>query len=645
CSGVVADCHGVTQNGSGSSSVTSPALETTNESVCGATVVSTKLDDLLSRIARPEGLVSLHLHPYRTICKNCAAKMMLLEELRSPLLEDFRAEESSHSSFPAPPRIGIWHMHPSCLERLASFSCAVPPSPPKKLFSLAQLLVDASFSLLLSCLSADRFPWRISGAGTAPLACDSISHSGARRHIKPIKLCFVSATDSQAPSRGFPGDGAGGAVMGLHGPQLAHSLPALQACGGGGWRGLGAWTCRRSSDKLPRFKVCTVTVGLQEWSSWGIFEPCEIIWESQTKEGEGGRGEREGGVFDRRRTHLSNRKGHLFHCVYDRNESPGTSAFGLDGLSQNTTRNLYNSMTRPPSRVSWRPNAILRETKPKANVEMEVHTMTGNPVDCTVKSPVALQIGDVVSDSFRPGVYITDVVLGEPVNIQEMSFKNSYTAYLTVRVLRKEVGSEDGTAKWVTCLRNHCLMANPHTEEGSQDYFSIYRQQMLTQPDNVTTVRLIQRQPSSVWLGFGIEEIKIYPLVHEDTERDVPSWLSTITPVEEPLDLNGLPDPDEVSSNIQQMWALTEIMQSSQTSASIGRFDVSLGFKAVAKIELRSVRSLDDECMSGPLIYLSFELHASPAAAALPKNLVEDLLYPQTSKNLKAVVTVAAHEA
>ncbi|KAI4873892.1 hypothetical protein NFI96_029947, partial [Prochilodus magdalenae] len=42
CSGVVPDCHGVTQNGSGSSSVTSPALilvETPNEPVCGGTVV------------------------------------------------------------------------------------------------------------------------------------------------------------------------------------------------------------------------------------------------------------------------------------------------------------------------------------------------------------------------------------------------------------------------------------------------------------------------------------------------------------------------------------------------------------------------------------------------------------------------------
>ncbi|XP_050951167.1 nicolin-1 isoform X3 [Labeo rohita] len=158
--------------------------------------------------------------------------------------------------------------------------------------------------------------------------------------------------------------------------------------------------------------------------------------------------------------------------------------------------------------------------------------MSAKAVSCTIKSPVALQIGDAVSDSSRPGVYITDINLAEPVNIQEISFKNYYAAYLTVRLQRRE----DGSAKWVTCLRNYCLMSNPHAEAGSHDYFSIYRQQ--------------------------------------DSERDVPVWLSTLTPVDEPLDLNGLPDPETVSSSIQQMWALTEIMQASQTAASIGRFDV-----------------------------------------------------------------------
>lgn len=39
--------------------------------------------------------------------------------------------------------------------------------------------------------------------------------------------------------------------------------------------------------------------------------------------------------------------------------------------------------------------------------------------------------------------------------------------------------------------------------------------------------------------------------------------------------LQGLPDPQTVSSSIQQMWALTEVMQANRTTASIGRFDVS----------------------------------------------------------------------
>lgn len=48
--------------------------------------------------------------------------------------------------------------------------------------------------------------------------------------------------------------------------------------------------------------------------------------------------------------------------------------------------------------------------------------MRGNPVDCVVKSPVALQLGDVVSDSVRPGVYITDIVLTEPVNVSVSTY-------------------------------------------------------------------------------------------------------------------------------------------------------------------------------------------------------------------------------
>ncbi|XP_029907967.1 nicolin-1 [Myripristis murdjan] len=197
------------------------------------------------------------------------------------------------------------------------------------------------------------------------------------------------------------------------------------------------------------------------------------------------------------------------------------------------------------------------------------------PVTCTIKPPVNLQIGDTKTDSPRSGVAVVDITLpfGKTVNIEDITFKNYYTAFLTVRVLRRIPGQE-APAKWCTALRDLVLMDNPHTEGGSQDYYSIHRTQMQVEPDHVVSVRLILRQPSSAWLTFNLEEIKIHPHVEPSPEREVSDWLSDLTLVDQHPDLEGLPDPQTVSSSIQQMWALTEVMQTNQTTASIGRFDV-----------------------------------------------------------------------
>nr|XP_006631025.2 PREDICTED: nicolin-1 [Lepisosteus oculatus] len=203
--------------------------------------------------------------------------------------------------------------------------------------------------------------------------------------------------------------------------------------------------------------------------------------------------------------------------------------------------------------------------------------MSEHTVECTVKRPVALQMGDVKTDMSRPGIFVIDVTFpqGQTVNIQEISFKNYYTAFLTVRLQRQDPESPENALKWITGLKDCCLMPNPHTERGSQDYFSIYRQQMLIEPDDVTSVRLILRQPSSSWLTFTLEEIKIFECVNEDSKNNFPSWFSNLSPVDQSPDLQeGIPDPKKVSSSIQQMWALTEVMQTNQTAARIGRFDV-----------------------------------------------------------------------
>ncbi|XP_060897664.1 nicolin-1 isoform X4 [Labrus mixtus] len=160
------------------------------------------------------------------------------------------------------------------------------------------------------------------------------------------------------------------------------------------------------------------------------------------------------------------------------------------------------------------------------------------PVSCTIKPPVYLHIGDTKTDPAHSGVCVVDVTLpfGKPVNVEEITFKNYYTAYLTVRLLRRGPGQE-APAKWFTALRDLPLMDNPHTERGSQDYYSVHRTQ--------------------------------------DPEKEVSDWLSDLTLGDQHPDLEqGLPDPHTVSSSLQQMWALTEVMQSNQTTASIGRFDV-----------------------------------------------------------------------
>lgn len=42
-----------------------------------------------------------------------------------------------------------------------------------------------------------------------------------------------------------------------------------------------------------------------------------------------------------------------------------------------------------------------------------------------------------------------------------------------------------------------------------------------------------------------------------------------------PASPQELPDPEKVSTEVQQMWVLTEVIRARQAAARIGRFDVS----------------------------------------------------------------------
>ncbi|KAK4815106.1 hypothetical protein QYF61_015589 [Mycteria americana] len=243
-----------------------------------------------------------------------------------------------------------------------------------------------------------------------------------------------------------------------------------------------------------------------------------------------------------------------------------------------------------------------------------------SPLPCAPRPAAALQLGGGAEPA-RPGVAVIDLRFprGAAADVQEIVFRNFYTAFLSVRVQRP---GPTGSRRWVTCLRDYCLMPCPHTEEGSQDYFSLRRHQMLCDMDQVTAVRFILRQPSPVWLHFTIEELQIFPPGQKSPQKDFPSWLSQLTPPEQPASLHGvgsvgtiaivpgspggtshpatplpepraiqpiraisapqhrahffqeLPDPEKVSTEVQQMWVLTEVIRARQAAARIGRFDV-----------------------------------------------------------------------
>ncbi|XP_038937994.1 nicolin-1 isoform X2 [Rattus norvegicus] len=98
---------------------------------------------------------------------------------------------------------------------------------------------------------------------------------------------------------------------------------------------------------------------------------------------------------------------------------------------------------------------------------------------------------------------------------------------------------------------------------------------MLCDMNRILELRLILRQPSPLWLSFSVEELQIYQQGPKSPSLAFPKWLSHPVSNEQPAPrLEGLPDPSRVSSEVQQMWALTEMIRANHTSTRIGRFDV-----------------------------------------------------------------------
>lgn len=204
-------------------------------------------------------------------------------------------------------------------------------------------------------------------------------------------------------------------------------------------------------------------------------------------------------------------------------------------------------------------------------------TETASECKIIVKKPMLLKVGDLASE-FRSGVSVVDIILPgmNAVQVGKLTFKNSYTASVTVKL---KVIDHAGAEQWKTLVKNYTLMPHPHLETGSQDFFVINISKMDEPPLQVIMMRLILRQPSPHWSNFGIEEIKCF--LHSPMNcSSVPEWLHN-DDCHNPGGIKAVQNvsnSENVASSIQQLWALTQGVISSKQNLSIGRFDIDRSY-------------------------------------------------------------------
>ncbi|XP_020615631.1 nicolin-1-like [Orbicella faveolata] len=262
------------------------------------------------------------------------------------------------------------------------------------------------------------------------------------------------------------------------------------------------------------------------------------------------------------------------------------------------------------------------------------------PLDCKIiiKNPVLLKIGDGRND-FRSGVSVIDIIFpgNNNVEVGKLSFKNSYTASITVKLKildllgserwktaiknytlmphpHFETGSQDcfmlftcanqvstlynirlpvlesllmfnadllGSERWKTAIKNYTLMPHPHFETGSQDCFMLFTcaNQTDEPPPQVIMLRLILRQPSPHWSNFSIDEIKCFP--HSTVSSPLLKRCLQNNDCYDPFGIKSpqnRPNSAGVASNIQELWAMTQEVKTSKQRATVGRFDVDRSY-------------------------------------------------------------------
>ena len=140
----------------------------------------------------------------------------------------------------------------------------------------------------------------------------------------------------------------------------------------------------------------------------------------------------------------------------------------------------------------------------------------------------------VLTQQKRPCVIYQEIRFAEPVNIEFITFRNFYCAFVTIHKLNDN-HAVNGGDEWITILSKYQLMKNGHYENDAQNSHIIHHSQFIIDSDSdeneeenqavrcntekTSALRFYLIQPSSNWTSFGLRDLMCYTLTKKQDRK------------------------------------------------------------------------------------------------------------------------------
>eukprot|EP00483_Globobulimina_turgida_P005594 UN05604 len=130
----------------------------------------------------------------------------------------------------------------------------------------------------------------------------------------------------------------------------------------------------------------------------------------------------------------------------------------------------------------------------------------------------------VLTQQQRPCVIYQEIKFTEAINIEFITFRNFYCAFVTIHKYndKHETNKMD---EWITILSKHQLMENGHFENDAQDSHIIHNSQFIKnesksdETNKTSALRFYLIQPSSNWTSFGLRDLMCYTLIKKQSKH------------------------------------------------------------------------------------------------------------------------------